>query len=217
MTTAARVAIALAAAWSAIAAAPQVFRGGTDLVLLSVSVLDGAGHPVPNLTRDDFTVMEDGLAQEISVFERDPQPIAMSLLLDTSASMDTKLPVAQEAATGLIRRLGPRDVAQVIDFDSTGRRLGQLHARPDGARGRRSDQTRAGRLDVALRRAVHRALTELEARARRVERRDPAPGRSSCSPTARTRRASRATTTCSTLSKRRPSPSTPSALRSRRR
>jgi Ca-activated chloride channel family protein len=118
MKTAARVAIALAAALPAIAAAPQVFRGGTDLVLLSVSVLDGGGHPVPNLTREDFTVMEDGLAQDISVFERDPQPIAMSLLLDTSASMDTKLPVAQEAALGLIRRLGPRDVAQVIDFDS---------------------------------------------------------------------------------------------------
>lgn len=117
MTRIARVALALAGL-SAIAAAPQVFRGGTDLVLLSVSVLDAAGHPVPNLTKDDFIVMEDGRPQDISVFERDPQPIAMSLLLDTSASMDTKLPVAQEAAIGLIRRLGPRDIAQVVDFDS---------------------------------------------------------------------------------------------------
>jgi Ca-activated chloride channel family protein len=117
MTRVSGAALALSALL-ATGAAPQVFRGGTDLVLLSVSVLDGAGHPVLSLVQDDFTVMEDGLPQEVSVFERDPQPIALSLLLDTSASMDVKLPVAQEAAMGLIHRLGAHDVAQVIDFDS---------------------------------------------------------------------------------------------------
>ena len=45
-------------------------------------------------------------------------PIALALLLDTSASMDTKLPTAQEAAIGFARRLRPQDLAEVIDFDS---------------------------------------------------------------------------------------------------
>src|SRR6185295_12026246 len=41
-----------------------------------------------------------------------------ALMIDTSASMDTKLPTAQEAATGFVRRLRPQDLAEVIDFDS---------------------------------------------------------------------------------------------------
>src|SRR4029079_2514350 len=40
------------------------------------------------------------------------------MLLDTSASMELKLPVAQEAATGFARRLRSQDLAEVIDFDS---------------------------------------------------------------------------------------------------
>jgi hypothetical protein len=39
-------------------------------------------------------------------------------MLDTSASMDTKLKTAQEAAIGFVRRLRPQDLAEVIDFDS---------------------------------------------------------------------------------------------------
>ena len=39
-------------------------------------------------------------------------------MLDTSASMDTKLPTAQEAAIGFVRRLRAQDLAEIIDFDS---------------------------------------------------------------------------------------------------
>ena len=42
----------------------------------------------------------------------------MSLLIDTGASMEQRLAVAQEAAIGFARRLGPQDLAQVVDFDS---------------------------------------------------------------------------------------------------
>ena len=39
-------------------------------------------------------------------------------MLDTSASMDSKLLTAQEAAIGFARRLRSQDLAEVIDFDS---------------------------------------------------------------------------------------------------
>jgi Ca-activated chloride channel homolog len=106
------------AAVGAVTAAAQVFRSGVDTVLLNVTVADSKNHPLTGLGRDDFRVFEDGLVQEISVFASDPQPIALSLLLDSSTSMEDKLAVAQEAAVGFARRLGSRDVAQVIDFNS---------------------------------------------------------------------------------------------------
>jgi len=63
-------------------------------------------------------VYEDGVQQDITYFSRTPQPIALSLLIDTSTSMEFKLVVAQEAAIGFARRLQPADAAQIIDFDS---------------------------------------------------------------------------------------------------
>lgn len=98
--------------------AAQVFRASADVVSLSVTVTDTDHRLVPNLDRGDFQVFEDGVLQDISAFARDPQPIALSILLDTSTSMERRLPIAQEAATGFVRQLGPRDVAQIIDFDT---------------------------------------------------------------------------------------------------
>jgi VWFA-related protein len=51
-------------------ARPQsVFRSGTELVLVNVVVRDKSGEVVRGLTRDDFTVVEDGKAQTISSFD----------------------------------------------------------------------------------------------------------------------------------------------------
>jgi Ca-activated chloride channel family protein len=93
------------------------FRVGVDLVSLNVTVTDGA-HYATDLTADDFSVFEDGVKQDVTFFTRTNLPIALSLLLDTSASMDTKLATAQEAAVGFAQRLRPQDLAEVIDFDS---------------------------------------------------------------------------------------------------
>ena len=94
------------------------FRAGVELVSLNVTVTDGSSHYVTDLQRDDFSVFEDGAKQDITFFNRTNLPIALSLLLDTSASMENKLPTAQEAAIGFARRLRPQDLAEVIDFDS---------------------------------------------------------------------------------------------------
>jgi Ca-activated chloride channel family protein len=112
------VKIGLALLLSAATLTAQVFRGGADVVLLNVTVTDGEGHFVSHLDKTDFQVIEDGALQEVGIFSRDPQPIALSLLLDTSTSMERKLPIAQEAAVGFVRRLGPKDMAQVISFDT---------------------------------------------------------------------------------------------------
>src|SRR5262245_1493574 len=94
------------------------FRAGIDLVSLNVTVTDANLHYVKDLEQSDFSVFEDGQKQDVTFFNRTNLPIALALMIDTSASMDTKLATAQEAATGFVRRLRQQDVAEIIDFDS---------------------------------------------------------------------------------------------------
>ena len=93
------------------------FRTGVDLVSLNVTVSEGQ-HYVTDLEQGDFSVYEDGVQQNVTFFNKTNLPIALALLLDTSASMDTKLPTAQEAAVGFAKRLRKQDLAEVIDFDN---------------------------------------------------------------------------------------------------
>lgn len=93
------------------------FTAGVDLVSLNVTVSSGARY-VTDLTQDEFEVYEDGVKQDVTFFNRTNLPIALALLLDTSASMESRLPVAQEAAIGFARKLRPQDLAEVVDFDN---------------------------------------------------------------------------------------------------
>jgi Ca-activated chloride channel homolog len=94
------------------------FRAGVELVSLNVTVVDGASHYITDLQPDDFNVFEDGIKQDVTFFNKTNLPIALSILLDTSASMENKLQTAQDAAVGFARRLRPQDLAEVVDFDS---------------------------------------------------------------------------------------------------
>ena len=98
--------------------ADQVYRAGVEMVSLSVTVLDQQSRYLTDLDAKDFLVYEDGAKQEISYFNRTTLPIALSLLLDTSASMDQRMAIAQDAAVGFARKLRPQDLAQVVDFDT---------------------------------------------------------------------------------------------------
>ena len=97
---------------------PQVFRAGVELVSLSVTVLDSVGRYVTDLEQGDFSVFEDGAKQELTFFNRTNLPIALSLLIDSSASMEQRMEHAQEAAIGFAKRIRSQDLAQVVDFDS---------------------------------------------------------------------------------------------------
>jgi Ca-activated chloride channel homolog len=95
-----------------------IFRVGVDIVSLNVTVTDAARRYVGDLNRDDFVVLEEGAPQNVVFFRKTDVPLALALLLDTSASMEQALATAQEAAIGFARQLGPADVAMLIDFDS---------------------------------------------------------------------------------------------------
>jgi Ca-activated chloride channel family protein len=98
---------------------PQTpFRAGVDLVSLNVTVTDGTARYVTDLTAEDFNIFEDGVKQEVTFFNHTNLPIALALLIDTSASMEPKLATAQEAAVGFARKLRTQDLAEIVDFDS---------------------------------------------------------------------------------------------------
>jgi Ca-activated chloride channel family protein len=94
------------------------FRVGVDVVSLNVTVTDSSARYVIDLEQPDFSVFEDGVKQDITLFSKTNLPIALALLLDTSASMETRLPVAQQAAVGFARRLRTQDLAEIVSFDS---------------------------------------------------------------------------------------------------
>ncbi|HEX2340197.1 MAG TPA: VWA domain-containing protein [Vicinamibacterales bacterium] len=96
----------------------QRFKAGVEVVSLNVTVVDGANRLIRDLEQADFEVFEDGANQEISFFSKTQSPIALALLLDSSASMEDRLQTAQDAATGFVQRLRAEDVAEIVDFDS---------------------------------------------------------------------------------------------------
>ena len=116
----ARQAPTAAASQGAATSEPQApsFRAGVDIVSLNVTVTDGTARYMTDLQSGDFSVFEDGVKQDVTLFSRTNLPIALAILLDTSASMENKLPIAQDAAAGFAKRLRAQDVAEVIDFDS---------------------------------------------------------------------------------------------------
>src|SRR5687767_14525869 len=83
----------------------QIFRSAVDVVSLNVTVVDGQNRYITDLQEGDFSVFEDGAKQELIFFNRSSLPIALSLLIDTSASMENRLQIAQEAAIGFARKL----------------------------------------------------------------------------------------------------------------
>jgi VWFA-related protein len=94
------------------------FRSRTDLVALTVTVLDDKGLPVPRLAQAAFTVTEDGKPQPIAHFASGEIPISLVVALDCSESMrGERFEVARKAVTGFIDRLGPDDEFTLIGFN----------------------------------------------------------------------------------------------------
>ena len=94
-----------------------LFRSGTEVVDLYVTVTDEDGRLVPNLTRDDFAIFDDDEPQDITLFETDIRPITVVVMLDTSASMTPNLDLLKAGAEQFLIRLLPEDRGRVGAFN----------------------------------------------------------------------------------------------------
>jgi Ca-activated chloride channel homolog len=139
---------------------PPVFGTGIEVINLNVSVTDARGRYVTDLTKDDFAVFEDGVRQELSIFNHEDIPISLVLMIDTSASMDEKLPTARAAAIRFVGTLRPQDNAQVMQFNDRTTILQDFVADHDALDHAIGRTEAAG--PTALHNALYVALKELE-------------------------------------------------------
>jgi Ca-activated chloride channel homolog len=112
---------------------PTVFRAGVDIVALNVVVTNGQQKPVNGLTAEHFTILEDGIPQEVSFFAASQVPLDLAVLLDTSASMSDKLKTVQDAAVGFATRLQPSDRISVVAIKDSVQMVHPLDENVDGA------------------------------------------------------------------------------------
>jgi Ca-activated chloride channel family protein len=111
-------AVAVACGAALVGYAQEPFRTGARTVAVYATVTDSNSRLVPDLTRDDFEIYDDGDRQPISVFESAVQPIAIVVLLDRSASMQTNFRLVEVAAGELLKGLLPSDKARIGSFAS---------------------------------------------------------------------------------------------------
>jgi Ca-activated chloride channel family protein len=109
--------LALLAATSIVVAQRPQFRSGTQIVSLFATVLDAEKKLIPDLTQDDFEVFDNDKPQPIVFFQNEIQPITVVVMLDTSGSMTSSIPLLRVAAEQFLLRLLPDDTARVGAFN----------------------------------------------------------------------------------------------------
>lgn len=95
-----------------------VFRANTEVVTLTATVTDANGRAVAGLTKEDFTLEENGVRQEIAFFgSGEDTPMSLVLAVDVSGSMEDKIDGVQDALTHLLERLKRDDEVAMITFN----------------------------------------------------------------------------------------------------
>jgi VWFA-related protein len=100
--------------------ADDVVRLSTLLVVVNASVTDNTSRPVSGLTRDDFSLLEDGHPQEVSVFaqgDHDSIRRKVILIIDRSGSERAYLDSSLDAAKKLVEDLLPSDQMAIATDD----------------------------------------------------------------------------------------------------
>ena len=93
------------------------FKTGTEIVSLFVTVADAQGRLVPDLTKEDFEILDNDKLQPIIYFENIIQPISVVVMLDTSGSMTGSISLLKDAAEQFLLRLLPADQGRVGAFN----------------------------------------------------------------------------------------------------
>ncbi len=92
------------------------------LVRMLVTVKDAAGQLVGSLNKSDFTVYDNGVKQDIAVFDRQTeQPLSVAMLVDTSASTGIELHYELDSVSRFLRVLlgegNPDDTVALYSFN----------------------------------------------------------------------------------------------------
>jgi Ca-activated chloride channel homolog len=106
--------------------AGDVIRVDTTLVTLPVSVTDRNGRYIPNLSKENFRLWDDGVEQQVAFFASVDKPFSLVLMIDTSGSTRFKIEEIQDAAITFVNQLRPDDQVMVVSFDDDVRMLSEF-------------------------------------------------------------------------------------------
>jgi len=107
--------------------AVDIVRIDTDLVNLSVSIFNPKLRDAPvALQQRDFTILDDGKAQEISFFATNDSPFDLVLLLDLSGSTADKIGLIKKSAKRFVEATRPEDRIAVVTFTADIRTVSKL-------------------------------------------------------------------------------------------
>ncbi|MGH9558631.1 MAG: VWA domain-containing protein, partial [Bryobacteraceae bacterium] len=117
-----KIALLAMAAMAGSAAAQPQFAVDVRLVRLLVNVKNPAGELVGSLKKDDFTVYDCGVPQQVSVFERyTTTPLSVAVLVDTSGSTrkdwQGEVRSINKFLSALFGEGNPRDMAALFTFN----------------------------------------------------------------------------------------------------
>jgi Ca-activated chloride channel family protein len=91
----------------------------TTLVQVPVVISERGGRYVSDLTRNDFTIYEDGIKQNIEFFGSVEEPFTVALLLDSSGSTENALEQIKSAAIAFLSNLRPHDRVMIVSFNDS--------------------------------------------------------------------------------------------------
>jgi VWFA-related protein len=92
------------------------FRAAANTVSVRATVVDAAGRIVPDLTRADFEVYDNGRLQPLTVFDAGQRPISIVVMVDRSSSMHPHASRVEAAARAFVANLMPGDRARLGSF-----------------------------------------------------------------------------------------------------
>lgn len=97
----------------------ETLKVNVNVVQLFFNVKDKHGALIPNMTKDDFDIFEDGQKQTIKYFTPETDlPLTLGILIDSSGSQLHVLDMEKEVGGAFLKQvLTDKDLAFVMDFD----------------------------------------------------------------------------------------------------
>jgi Ca-activated chloride channel homolog len=116
------ICVALLACLSLWAQDTPVFKSDVRLVRLLATVKDPSGNLIGTLEKHNFKVYDNGVEQQISVFEHHTdEPLSVSILIDTSGSTGKELKYETDSVSRFLKALfregNPDDSAAIYAFN----------------------------------------------------------------------------------------------------
>ena len=97
----------------------ETLKVSVNVVQLFFNVKDKHGALIPNLTKDDFDIREDGAPQTVKYFTAETNlPLTLGILIDSSGSQLRVLDMEKEVGGAFLKQvLTDKDLAYVMDFN----------------------------------------------------------------------------------------------------